>query len=100
MDKRETTFTYVDGNGYIELEIPNDIVNTCYHGGECVCDIENALKDDFIRAQMDDISDERLIASLSEVWHDTEDITNADRHTNEMRALWIACGNIIEDNID
>ena len=93
--KRETTFAYVDGNGYVELEIPNDMVNTCYHGGECAYDVENALTDDFIREQFDNISDEQLIRSLSEVWDNTEDIVNADRHVNEMRALWIACGNVI-----
>lgn len=96
----ETRFAYVDGNGYVGLEIPNDLVDMCYHGGDCTYDVENALLDPFIRSQLDDITDEQLVNSLSEVWDNTKDVVNADRHTNEMRAVWIACGNIIEDNIN
>ena len=94
----ETSIGYVDGCGLIELEIPNDIVTLCYHSGECMYDVENCIIEPTIRKQFDEISDELLIKSLSEVWDDVEPIENADRHTNECRALWIACGNIIEEN--
>lgn len=96
----ETTFEYVDGCGLIGLEVPNDLVETCYHQGECIYDVENCIIEPTIRKQLDEISDELLIKSLSEVWDDSEEIRNSDRHTNECRALWIVCGNIIENNPD
>ena len=93
----ETTWGLVDGCGLIELEIPDDIIGSCYHSGECGNDVEAALLIPMIRKQFDSISDERLIKSLSEVWDDSDVIRQSDRHTNEMRALWIVCGNIMED---
>lgn len=57
--------------------------------------VENALNKPCVRGQMDKINDEQFIESLCEVWDDAEEIKNSDRHTNEMRVVWIACGNII-----
>ena len=95
----ENIFTMVDGSGIIELEIPSYMVDVCYHQGVCDYDVEGALDDPCIRKQFDKISNKRLIESLSEVWDDAEEIRNSDRHTNEMRALWIACGNIADEQI-
>ena len=98
LDNIEKVFTMVDGCGIIELELPMYVAKNCYHQGECSYDVENALNEPCVREQMDKISDERLIESLCEVWDDAEEIKNSDRHTNEIRAVWIACGNTAYSN--
>lgn len=93
----ETIFTYVDGNGLVELEIPKEVVTKGFHCGQCDNDVEELINMPFIKNQLDKYSDQELINSLSEVWDDSNTIKNADRKTNEMRAVWIACGNIQEE---
>lgn len=92
-----TQFIFVDGCGYIELELPVLCIQCCYHSGECDADCEHWIETEFIRNQFDAISDETLIKSLCEVWDDADAIKNADRKTNEIRALWIACGNAVDN---
>ena len=95
-----TTPTYVDGCGFMELEIPSELVTKGFHSGKCDKDIEELTEHPIVREQLDRYTDEDIVKSLCEVWDDSSEIMNADRATNEKRAVWIACGNIIDEEND
>lgn len=89
--------TSVDPCGYVELDIPLDVIETCWHSGECDDDIAIAMLIPIIKEQLSKIDNDTLIKSLCEVYDDEDYIVNATREQNEQRALWIACGNAQED---
>lgn len=93
----ETKLIQVDGNGYVELELSQEIADLCHHPGPCDADVENCLLLPEIRQQFDNISDEQLINCINEIYIDGYDPETASRHSNESYALWIACGNYYDE---
>lgn len=69
------------------------------HSGECYLDTIELKNNPEIRKQLDKISDKDLSAELMETggWEKDDLI---DRHTNELRILWIAGGNIRENFLE
>ena len=96
---KDTRWVCVDGCGFITLELTEDIVNGCYHQGECDGDVNDAITLPGIRAQFDLISDEQLIRSLKECGIDEYNPETATREQNERWALWMACGNAADDDV-
>lgn len=94
-----TTYEYVDGNGYIELELSEEIIRLCSHNGDCDEDTKRCIQLPEIKNQFKNISDDTLFKSLREVLSDETDdeIRNMTRETKEQYALWIACCNAMEE---
>lgn len=67
------------------------------HSGDCLEDVKELLKLPTIKRQLNKISDVDLIAELSEygAW-DNEELQ--DRESNNERIVWLAAGNIVEEN--
>jgi hypothetical protein len=80
------------GFNRFEIQLPEDCVIDCSHQGPCDEDVE------FWRGKIDlsHISDDNLAAELQEygAW-DAEELE--DRKANEIRIIWIAAGNIREE---
>jgi len=88
---------YSSSCGNIELEINLDDAKLGSHQGRCDDDIDYLLTLDYIKKQFDGISADLLVDELLEygAWDDTELL---DHEENKARLLWIACGEIVENN--
>jgi len=86
------------GSGKIKLSITKEHANRGYHQGQCDEDIKALLKEPSIAQQFSSISYQDLVECLSEygAWDEVE---LSNRHDNEMRLLWIACADLVEDQI-
>lgn len=90
----------VDSNGFVELDLTEEIVNLCYHTGDCEEEIKRCLELDEIKSQFQRIDDDTLNKSLYECTDNTkEEINQLSRNHKEELALWIACGNAVDENI-
>jgi len=67
------------------------------HPGRCDDDIDSMLQQDDIKVQLDTTDAEDIRKELSEygAW-DKEELSNDE--DNRRRILWIACGNVKEEN--
>ena len=85
------------GSGRIELQINIDDAHTGHHSGQCDADIDYLLTVDYIRAQLDAINPALLAEELREygAWSQDE---LADHEQNKARILWIACGDIADED--
>jgi hypothetical protein len=84
-------------SGRIELEIELDDASSGSHQGPCDDDVRALSKVPYIAAQLDRIDPAMLVYELREygAWDDTE---LADHDQNLQRILWLACGDITEEN--
>ena len=69
------------------------------HQDQCDADVAELCKLPHIKEQLDKISDEDLVAELSEYGAWEEDDLK-DRTANEHRIIWIAAGNINDTTED
>jgi len=81
----------------IELEIELEDAEQGSHQGSCDNDIEELIDVPYIRAQLDTVDPGKLIEDLGEygAWDDDE---LEDHEQNLRRLLWLACGDITEEN--
>lgn len=88
---------FTTGSGRIELQINIDDAHTGYHIGQCDSDIDHLLTVDYIRAQLDAINPALLADELRGygAW-DADELENHEQ--NKARILWIACGDIADDD--
>ena len=82
------TVTYYAGYGF-NFEVPVDAVEDCSHSGQCDADVDAWHPE----VDFSHISDADLANELSGY----TDWDVSDRETNEKRILWIAAGNIKEE---
>jgi hypothetical protein len=79
-----------------ELELTRAQAEQGAHVGQCDEDIAALLKDARIAAQLDAIAPERIAAELYE-WGAWDEAELADHEANRARILWIACGNVNDE---
>ena len=79
------------GSGYVELCLPESILS-CYHQGACDDDCEAFLEN----IDLSSISDDNLQKTLAEI----SDWDLDDRHTNELRLIWCAAGDLYDQQYD
>jgi len=79
-----------------DIEMTQEQANYCSHQGNCDEDVEELIKDPDILAQIERIGPDDIREELAEygAW-DEEEL--ADDEENALRILWIAAGNIAED---
>lgn len=87
----EAYFNYIGS-----IELPEDVVNACNHSGPCDEDVDRAMELPEIKAELSEIDPEQLRKELSEygAWDDQE---LANHQDNLKRILWIAAGNIQDE---
>lgn len=68
------------------------------HSGRCDYDCEQLIEEDYIRKQLDEISDEQMTEVLKE--YGIEDADSKTRHESEMYIVWLAAGDIVDGNCD
>jgi hypothetical protein len=90
---------YTSSCGRIELLIKLSDAENAYHSGSCDVDIANLLAVQYIADQINAINPELIAADLKEygAW---DEIELADHDANKLRLLWIACGNIVDDQFE
>lgn len=86
---------FTTSSGRIELQLSLAHAFTGSHQGSCDDDIAFLRKLPYIKAQLDALDRAVLSAELKEcgAWDETE---RADHDANLSRILWIACGDIAE----
>ena len=86
---------FTTGSGRIELQISSQDAHTGYHSGACDLDVDYLLTLDHIKRQFDTIPPALLAEELREygAWSADE---LADHEQNKARILWIACGDIAD----
>ena len=83
---------------YIQpITISKNLAKIGSHQGDCAKDIQRISELSEIKRQLNKINAEELKKELSEygAWDDEQ---LSDHAENIQRILWIACGNIIEEN--
>ena len=96
--KNNKKYQYAYFNYICEIKMHIEDVKLCNHSGDCESDVRRCMELPEIRTQLDKIDRESLIEELSEygVW----DIDQLQDHENNlMRILWIAAGNIKDENM-
>jgi len=88
---------YTSGSGRIELQITMNQALTGSHQGQCDNDIAYLRQLPAIKRQLNKLDADILAKELKEYgcWDD-EQLANHDE--NLTRILWIACGDITENN--
>lgn len=79
-----------------ELEMTMEQARSASHPGQCDEDVADLCKNPKIRRQLAKIPDDKLAAELREygAWNDEE---LQDRETNELRIVWLAAEDIVEE---
>jgi len=91
---------YSTSSGRIELNIPEHVVRACYHSGACDDDVAHTRRTEpDVEAQLQAIDPALLRAELAEygAWNGAE---LADHDANLDRLLWLACGDLAEQDAD
>jgi hypothetical protein len=85
-------------SGRIELEIDLDDAHSGSHQGQCDDDVQALSSVPYIAAQLDAIDPALLADELREygAWDDEQ---LADHDQNIQRILWLACGDIVENEV-
>lgn len=90
-------YVAVDGCGFVNLGLTDEIANACYHSGSCDYDTEVYLDAPIIREQLDNITDEQIIKSLNECGIDEYNPSEHTRRDNESWLLFLAAANYKEE---
>ena len=85
-------FNYIDG-----ISMTKRQAQAMSHPGRCDDDVKEGMQIPAIKRQLKKIDPEKLRKELREygAWDETDLI---DHNANLMRILWIAAGNIVEEN--
>ena len=86
-----------DSSGLIELVIKLADARAGFHSGQCDSDIKELLKIPYIKKQLDFLDEKQIIATLMEYFSDDEPEEFDNMEKNYSRLLWIACGDIVEE---
>lgn len=80
-----------------EIKLTKDLAEKCYHTGDCMIDIKEAIETPFIKKQLDKINPEQLKKELYNygAWDNEELSIHSD---NLARILWIAAGDVLDNN--
>ena len=81
-----------------ELKMRYEDVKMCCHSGSCDDDCEIMRNTEYIRKQLDEISNEQMFGYVSEYICD-EDITNKlqDRQWLELYTIWLSAGDLMDE---
>ena len=84
--------------GRIELQMTLKQAQSCSHPGDCEADVRALRQVPAIRRQLDKLDKATVRECLREygAWDDKE---LADHDMNLTRLLWIACNDIVEENV-
>jgi hypothetical protein len=87
------------GSGLIELNLSIDIANKGYHSGACDFDIAELRGVAHIASQLNAIKPDLLVAELKEygAWDSVE---LSDHNANLDRLLWLACGDLVDQQFN
>jgi hypothetical protein len=96
-DEAEEKFWYTSSSGLIEFQMTRQQAESVSHSGQCDADVAKLMTDPFIARQLAEIKPEDLREELGEYgsW-DAEEL--ADHDTNLSRILWLAGGDIRDNN--
>lgn len=86
---------YASFNNF-EIGMTLDQAESCSHPGQCDADVKRLLRDPEIKKQLRSIPADKIRKELKEygAWNEEE---LKDEEENQMRILWIAAGNIVEE---
>jgi hypothetical protein len=95
-DETEERFWFTSSSGRVEFQLTLEQAESVSHSGQCDDDVAALMADPFIRLQLARITPDILRLELREygAW---EDAQLADHQTNLSRILWLAGGDIVEE---
>ena len=98
-DDEEELQWFSSSSGRIELQISLSDAQSASHQGQCDDDVQALSKVPYISEQLAKIDPETLKGELREygAWDDDE---LSDHEQNIQRLLWIACGDIVDQQFD
>ncbi len=98
VDKEDELKWFSTGSGRIELQISLSDAEGASHQGQCDDDVKALSEVPYIAEQLAKIDRTLLINELREygAWDDEE---LSDHDQNIQRLLWIACGDIVEQEV-
>jgi hypothetical protein len=90
-------FWYTSGSGLINIEMTMEQALSASHPGQCDAEVQALSEEPDIKKQLDEIDPSLLYAELAEygAWDDVE---LQDYAQNLQRILWLAAGDIVENN--
>lgn len=91
--EEEKVYTYVQD---IEFEMTLEDANCGCHIGSCDEDVQELVDTDYIREQLDRLDTEVIRENIRA--YGLDDVDEMDRHRLECYLVWIAAGNIVDDD--
>ena len=78
-----------------EIELEEDDARSGSHRGDCYNDVASLIEKPYIKGQLDEIDPDEIRKELHDygAWDDEE---LEDDYENRIRAVWCACGDIVE----
>lgn len=92
--------TWVSGNGNIVLNIPDDIVAACAHSGDNTEDVKRCVAHKDMQQQLYALDPVEVAKCIKEYFADIEPVELMNTHTNIERLLWMACWDIVDNDIN
>jgi uncharacterized Fe-S cluster protein YjdI len=90
--KHYALFNYIG-----EIQLSLKVAKMCSHSGQCVKDVKKAMQLPEVKKELAKIDPAKLVKELSE--YGAWEIHELLNHTENLeRILWIAAGNILEEN--
>lgn len=91
---------WTDGSGCVELNIGLQDARGGSHSGSCDADIDALAQEPYIASQLAKLDAEKVKGVVSEYFADATDEELADHERNLERLLWLACGDLAEENVE
>lgn len=90
---------YYSGSGRIQLEMTLEQARSASHSGQCDADVAELMRVPKIHSQLNKIDPEELSLELAEygAWDEEE---RADHQANLERLVWLAAGQIVDDEFE
>lgn len=89
---------WTSSSGRIELDLTVEQYSSGYHSGACDLDIEDLMQQSAISSQLAKVNPALLREELREygAW-DAKEL--ADHPANLARLLWLACGDLVDQEV-
>lgn len=86
----EWIYVAVDGCGFVEIALTEELAYKGYHSGDCDADVDEVMKNEGVRKQLDKITNEQIDKCLGECLSD-DNWKYYNRRRKESLLVWLAC---------
>lgn len=91
---------WINGSGSIVLNIPDDVVSACTQSGDNEEAVKRCVAHKDIQKQLCALDSAEVAKCIKDNFADIDPIELMNTHANLERLLWMACWDIVDNNIN